>query len=144
MSWQRSIPPMLPALDLKGDNITLYKAGNAAPRVRTPLPACAGTGRTARHAYWITPSAVASSVSGMVRPRALAVFRLMTNTNLVGCRTGRSPGLAPLKTASWAQPQKVRPEAEYRAKGSIRPQSDTGNRIDPPGRVSGTVREPAG
>jgi hypothetical protein len=30
----------------------------------------------------------------MVRPRAFAVFRLMTNSNLVGCSTGRSAGLA--------------------------------------------------
>jgi hypothetical protein len=28
--------------------------------------------------YWITSSAVASNVSGMVRPRALAVLRLTT------------------------------------------------------------------
>jgi hypothetical protein len=32
-----------------------------------------------------------------VRPSALAVFRLMTSSNLVGCSTGRSPGLAPLE-----------------------------------------------
>jgi hypothetical protein len=32
--------------------------------------------------HWITSSAVASSVSGTVRPRALAVFRLITNSNL--------------------------------------------------------------
>src|SRR5262249_49372545 len=40
--------------------------------------------------YWITSSAVANSVSGMVRPSALAVLRFMTNSNLVGCCTGRS------------------------------------------------------
>jgi hypothetical protein len=34
--------------------------------------------------YWITSSAVANSVSGMVRPRALAVLRLMTRAYLVG------------------------------------------------------------
>jgi hypothetical protein len=33
----------------------------------------------------------------MVRPSAFAVFRLMTNSNLVDCTTGRSAGLAPLK-----------------------------------------------
>src|SRR5262249_57949328 len=33
----------------------------------------------------ITSSAVASSVGGMVRPSALAVLRLMTNSNLVPC-----------------------------------------------------------
>ena len=38
--------------------------------------------------YWITSSAVANSVSGMVRPSALAVFMLMTNSNLASLRTG--------------------------------------------------------
>ena len=49
------------------------------------------------HHHWITSSAVANSVSGMVRPRALAVLRLMTSSNLVACTTGRSAGLAPLR-----------------------------------------------
>ena len=47
--------------------------------------------------HWITSSAVANSVSGMVRPSVLAVLRLTTNRNLVGCTTGRSAGLAPLR-----------------------------------------------
>jgi hypothetical protein len=45
----------------------------------------------------ITSVAVASNVSGTVRPSALAVLRLMTNSNLVGCRTGRSAGFSPLR-----------------------------------------------
>ena len=44
----------------------------------------------------ITSSARASSVAGTSRPRALAVCRLMTNSNLVDCRTGRSAAFAPL------------------------------------------------
>src|SRR5262249_54578488 len=40
----------------------------------------------------ITSSASASSLSGIWRPSALAVFRLITNSNLVGCWTGSSPG----------------------------------------------------
>jgi hypothetical protein len=43
----------------------------------------------------ITSSARASRFSGTVRPSALAVFRLMTSSNLVGCCTGKSAGLAP-------------------------------------------------
>src|SRR6185369_8549797 len=43
----------------------------------------------------ITSSARSSSVGGTSRPSALAVVRLMTRSNLVGCSTGRSPGLAP-------------------------------------------------
>src|SRR5436190_10424072 len=34
----------------------------------------------------------------MVRPNALAVLRLSTSSNLVGCSTGRSAGLASLRT----------------------------------------------
>src|SRR5262245_53208367 len=45
----------------------------------------------------ITSSARLSSVVGISRPSTLAVARLMTNSNLVGCITGRSDGLAPLR-----------------------------------------------
>ena len=47
--------------------------------------------------YSITSSARASSVGGTSRPSALAVCRLMTNSNLVDCNTGRSAGFAPLR-----------------------------------------------
>ena len=46
--------------------------------------------------YWITSSARASTAGGIVRPSALAVLRLITNSNFVGCSTGRSAGFAPL------------------------------------------------
>ena len=45
--------------------------------------------------YWITSSARSSSNCGIVMPSAFAVFRLITSSNLVGCSTGRSAGLAP-------------------------------------------------
>src|SRR5437763_6944927 len=45
----------------------------------------------------MTSSARASSDCGTVSPSAFAVLRLMTNSNLVGCSTGRSAGLAPLR-----------------------------------------------
>src|SRR5262249_44914557 len=45
----------------------------------------------------ITSSARASSVGGTSMPSARAVGRLMTKSNLVGCTTGRSAGLAPLR-----------------------------------------------
>ena len=35
--------------------------------------------------------------AGLSRPSALAVLRLMTSSNLVGCMTGRSAGLSPLR-----------------------------------------------
>jgi hypothetical protein len=48
----------------------------------------------------ITSSARARSDSGMVSPSALAVVRLITSSNLVGCSTGKSPGFAPRKILS--------------------------------------------
>ena len=54
----------------------------------------------AKWLYSITSSARASSVGGIVRPSALAVLRLMTNSNRTGSSTGRSAGLAPFKMRS--------------------------------------------
>jgi len=48
----------------------------------------------------ITWSARSSSARGMVRPSALAALRLMISSNLIGCSTGRSAGLAPFKILS--------------------------------------------
>src|SRR5215475_9721498 len=52
--------------------------------------------RAAIH-HSMTSSARPSSEGGIVRPRALAVLRLMISSNLVGCSTGSSAGLAPLR-----------------------------------------------
>ncbi len=38
-----------------------------------------------------------SKVGGISRPSVFAVLRLITNSNLVGCMTGRSAGFAPLR-----------------------------------------------
>ncbi len=46
--------------------------------------------------HGITSSARRRNDDGMVRPRALAVLRLITSSNFVGCSIGRSTGLAPL------------------------------------------------
>ena len=48
----------------------------------------------------ITRSERASSVGEMSSPIALAVLRLITNSNFVGCSIGRSAGLAPLNILS--------------------------------------------
>src|SRR5262249_52265913 len=45
----------------------------------------------------ITSSARTSRVGGISIPTALAVLRLITNSNLVGCWTGRSAGFSPLR-----------------------------------------------
>src|SRR6516225_2790617 len=54
----------------------------------------------------ITSSAMASSVGGTDRLSTLAVLRLIANSNLVACSTGRSRALTPLrilstKVAAW-------------------------------------------
>jgi hypothetical protein len=52
------------------------------------------------HADELDSAFAARSDGGIVRPRASAVFRLMTRVNVVGCSTGRSAGLAPLRILS--------------------------------------------
>src|SRR5262245_18099416 len=51
-------------------------------------------------AYSVKSSASESIDAGIVRPTALAAVRLMTNSNLVGCWTGRLAGFSPLSTRS--------------------------------------------
>jgi hypothetical protein len=48
----------------------------------------------------IISSARTRNDSGIVKPSALAVTRLMTSSNLVGCSTGRSPGFVPRRILS--------------------------------------------
>src|ERR1700687_224017 len=70
------------------------------------LPLIADIARCSRHvafvpladvgrSYSITSSARARRLAGTSMPRALAVIRLITRSNLVGCSTCRSAGLAP-------------------------------------------------
>src|SRR5262245_18159848 len=68
-----------------------------ARRIRRDVPQAAVSNRSKQQCYSITSSAVASSVVGMERPSALAVFRLITNSNLVGRSIGRSAALVPPK-----------------------------------------------
>lgn len=56
--------------------------------------------RSKRRNYSITSSAVASSDGAMAILSALAVLRLITSSNFVGCWTGRSAGLAPFRIRS--------------------------------------------
>src|SRR2546429_605772 len=53
-----------------------------------------------RHRYSINSSARSKNDSGIVRPSALAAFRLITNSYLVGFCTGSSPAFAPLRMRS--------------------------------------------
>src|SRR5260370_33322836 len=50
--------------------------------------------------HWMTSSARSSNDCGMVSPRALAVLRLITSSNLLACSTGRSAGFAPFRYLS--------------------------------------------
>ena len=50
--------------------------------------------------YLISLLARASTSGGIVRPICFAVFRLTMNSNLTGCSTGRSAGLAPFRILS--------------------------------------------
>src|SRR5262245_58679365 len=65
------------------------------PAVSTRNQLCRVNSRRATHS--ITAFACAMRRGGTVRPSALAVLRLITSSNLVGCSTGRSAGLAPLR-----------------------------------------------
>ncbi len=53
-----------------------------------------------KRCHWITSSAWKRRVGGIVRPSALAVFRLRTSAYLVGTSTGKSAGLVPFRRRS--------------------------------------------
>jgi hypothetical protein len=50
--------------------------------------------------YSITSSAISKKSRPIVKPSALAVFRLTTSSNFVACWTGNSAGFAPLRILS--------------------------------------------
>src|SRR5215467_1376179 len=68
------------------------------PRCERPSRSCAADQRDelAARSHSITSSASASSLSGICRPSAFAVLRLMTNSSFVACMTGRLAGFSPL------------------------------------------------
>jgi hypothetical protein len=63
------------------------RAAAAPPSQRDEVPPC----------HSITSSASASNFAGISSPSDLAVLRLIVRMSLVGCCTGRSTGLAPLR-----------------------------------------------
>jgi hypothetical protein len=78
--------------------------GDLCDRGRHPKPvtttALSMRSKQRRGTHSISPSACAMRRRGTVSPSALAVLRLITSSNLVGCSTGRSPGLAPFRILS--------------------------------------------
>ena len=112
----------VPALDIAGFAQALAERAHT---VRVPVRRCAAEEPDHRHRrllrarrerprrrraaeqrdelappHSITSSARASSIGGTSRPSALAVLRLITSSNLVGCSTGRSAGFAPRRILS--------------------------------------------
>src|ERR1700731_4639733 len=81
--------------------LRLLPAGAVAGWGLHPLESAALSRRTPEAAirlpHSITSSARARIDGGTVSPSALAVLRLTTSSNVVGCCTGRSAGLAPLR-----------------------------------------------
>src|SRR5262249_40194516 len=73
--------------------LALLRARRERPRCR----AAEQRDEVAPVAHSITSSARASNCGGTVRPIARAVGRLMTSSILLGCTTGKSAGLAPLR-----------------------------------------------
>src|SRR5580693_1647492 len=71
-------------------------SGRTSPEVREG-PTTDSRSAANKFDHSITSSARAKSVGGIVNPSTLAVFRLMTSSNLLLCCTGRSAGLAPLR-----------------------------------------------
>ena len=68
------------------------------PRSRT-----AEQGDELAPSHSITSSARRRKDSGIFSPIALAVVRLMTSSNLVGCKTGRSAGFFALEDAAYIE-----------------------------------------
>src|ERR1700730_18255026 len=68
---------------------------HACPDCACAEDATAGTNLGCGHS--MTSSARARIEGGTVRPSAWAVLRLTTSSNVAGCCTGRSAGLAPLR-----------------------------------------------
>src|SRR5262245_14397202 len=93
----------------KASTAALNSLWNAI-RTWAPALSCSQCGHQARdhgdkqrpppHDHSITSSAWTSTAGGIVSPSALAVVRLTTSSNFVGCWIGRSPGFAPFRILS--------------------------------------------
>ena len=92
--------PRAPALDPKRSLGLPRSFGRCCttPAIAPDWLGASGVKRAAIHSesggYSMTSSARARIDGGTVNPSAFAVFRLTTNSNIVGCWTGRSAGLA--------------------------------------------------
>ena len=83
-----------------GTSIAQPSSGRSVLMIPRWCPYCGGNLRRRSFRHWrhsITWSARSSSDGGIVRPRALAVLVLITNSNVLACSTGRSAGFAPFR-----------------------------------------------
>ena len=69
-----------------------YRRSGNQPGPGLPTDSC--TAANSRH-YSTTSSAAACNGNGTVRPSALAILRLITSSNFVGCVTGSRPAWHP-------------------------------------------------
>ena len=77
-----------------------YRGQMARPAVSTNSGISRRWHQLERRAHSMTSSARTRNDSGIFNPIALAVFRLMTRSNLVGCSNGMSAGFAPRRILS--------------------------------------------
>src|SRR5207248_7189105 len=73
-------------------SLTVRKIGSQFQMNRPEIAACYSSISSSTRAL------SCGAVFSMSSPSALAVLRLKTSLNLVGCWTGRSPGFSPLRT----------------------------------------------
>src|SRR6478752_1180440 len=76
------------------DDVRCYPESGHRSRA-SACPLCANSGHGAVHS--ITSSARAKSLLGISNLSAFAVLRLITNSNLADCTTGKSPGFSPFR-----------------------------------------------
>ena len=76
----------------------------------------------------MTLSARTNTFGGIVRPICFAALRLMTNSNFVGCSTGRSAGLVPFRILSTIDASAL---VGFGPVGSVGHQAATGDPISP-------------
>src|SRR5262249_27553709 len=99
---------VLVLLQLLGGQQRVALAPRSAAAIEERPLSCAASGHVAAEQrdelapshHSITSSASANILSGIVSSSALAVLRLITNSNLVGCSTARSAGLVPFNILS--------------------------------------------
>lgn len=98
----REQPGSFSTLPVEPTSLSISASARSRPgwcdaTVRRFMPTTAASRSSNSPLHSTTSSASASSVGGTVRPSALAAFKFMIISYLVGNSTGRSAGLSPLR-----------------------------------------------